>query len=251
MPELAVKDLNLPASVSAALNRLRDDLARAAGPNLAGLILYGGLARGRYRPGQSDANLVILLREVTAPALAAITPALKAAWRSIRVEPFIMTPGEVPAAAVAFATKFLDIKDHHVVLSGEDPFVNLSISLADLRTDVAESLRNLRFRMRQRFTRFGDDKDELTVVLSGFARPLAIEVAALLRCAGKEFTAEDRSTAIFAAAADAFGLDGPTLARLAGLRQSEGAAADAVDLYGRVLAVLGRVIEVVDGMKAS
>jgi hypothetical protein len=33
-----------------------------------------------------------------------------------------LTPGAVPAAAVAFPTKFLDSKDHHVALAGADAF---------------------------------------------------------------------------------------------------------------------------------
>ena len=36
-----------PAAVAAALDRLKDELTAAAGSNLAGLILYGGLARTR------------------------------------------------------------------------------------------------------------------------------------------------------------------------------------------------------------
>jgi hypothetical protein len=122
MPNAALQALNLPGNISTALDRLCTELSRAAGNNLAGVVLYGGLARGRYRPGQSDVNVVVLLREASGAALSAINPPLKAAWRAIRVEPFIMTPTEVPSAAAVFSTRFLDIKTHHVLLTGEDPF---------------------------------------------------------------------------------------------------------------------------------
>lgn len=49
-----------PASVTAALDRLYDELSRAAAENFAGLILYGGLARGQFRPGKSDVNVVVI-----------------------------------------------------------------------------------------------------------------------------------------------------------------------------------------------
>src|SRR5260370_25984489 len=81
-----LEGLGLPAEVSAALGRLREDLGRAAGGNLKGLLLYGGVARGRYRPGRSDINLVVLLADMSAAALQAIAPALRAAWRAARVE---------------------------------------------------------------------------------------------------------------------------------------------------------------------
>src|SRR5262249_27175866 len=106
-----------PATITAALTRLKQELANAAGQNFAGLILFGGLARGRYRPGKSDVNVLVLLHEASANALTAIAPALQTAWRAAGVEPMLLTPGEVPRAAQAFPTKFLDIKNHHVVLA--------------------------------------------------------------------------------------------------------------------------------------
>ena len=62
----------VPAAIAAALNDLKAELQTAAGQNLAGLILYGGLARGRFRPGKSDVNVVVLLRDATPSALATI-----------------------------------------------------------------------------------------------------------------------------------------------------------------------------------
>jgi predicted nucleotidyltransferase len=250
MPNAALQALNLPANVNAALDRLCAELGRAAGNNLAGVVLYGGLARGRYRPGQSDINVVVLLREASCAALTAINPPLKAAWRAIRVEPFLMTPAEVPSAASVFSSKFLDIKSHHVLLTGEDPFAGLAISREDLRRDLRESLRNIRFRMRQRYFRLGEDAAELALALTAFARPLALETACLLHCAGEGLPDEDRSRAIFEAAAAAFGLDDDALQRLAALRQTPQVPPDAADLFGRVLAVLDRLIQVADEMKS-
>src|SRR5882724_5145092 len=76
-----------PPAVAAALDRLKEELGRAAGTNLAGLILYGGLARGRYRPGKSDVNVVVLLRDASAATLTAIAPALRTARRAANVVP--------------------------------------------------------------------------------------------------------------------------------------------------------------------
>src|SRR5580693_1149298 len=106
-----------PGEITAAIDKLTDALSRAAGPNLAGLILYGGLARGRFRPGNSDVNVVVLLHDASFSALIEIAPALQAARRSAGVEPMILTLREVSEAADVFPTKFLDIKRYHVVLA--------------------------------------------------------------------------------------------------------------------------------------
>jgi hypothetical protein len=240
-----------PPAITAALQRLQQELTRAAGANFAGLVLYGGLARGRYRAGQSDVNVVVLLREVSASALAAVAPALRTARRAAAVEPMILTPGEVPAAAMAFPTKFLDIKEHHIVLAGEDPFAALEVPRDALRWRVAQQLRNLTLRLRRRYLTSVDDRQAQAAALVGVARPLALETAALLRLAGQPVPAEDRTATIFEAAAGAFDLDREALARLAALRQQPEAPEDVSALFGKVLAIAARLADRADQLTAG
>jgi hypothetical protein len=238
---------NAPPEIAAALGRLKEQLIQAAGLNLGGLILYGGLARGRYRPGKSDVNVVVLLKEVSPAALAAIGPALRTARRTAAVSPMILTPPEVRAAAVVFPTKFLDIANHHIVLHGEDPFAGLDVPREQIRLRIVQQLRNLTLRLRRRYLAAFDDRSALLEMLTSVARPIAIEVAALLRLAGKSVPEEDRTAAIFQRAAEAFGLEAESLARLAALRQGESSGDDVQQLYGRVMENLNRLIERAEG----
>jgi hypothetical protein len=238
-----------PPAVAAALTRLKEELLRVAGKNLAGLILYGGLARGRYRPGKSDVNVVVLLGDVSAAALTAIGPALRAARRAAGVAPMILMPSEVPLTAVVFPTKFLDIKDHHVVLYGEDPFATLEVPREQIRLRVVQELRNLTLRLRLRFLAAFDDCESQAATLAGLARPLAVALAALLRLAGKDVPEDDRTGAIFGAAATAFGADGEALARLAAFRQDAPVQDDLPPLYTRLLAALTQLTDCAERLK--
>ena len=229
---------NAPPAVSAALDRLKDELTRAAGENLVALVVYGGLARGRYRPGKSDVNVAIVLRDAGAGALKVIAPALRIARRSVAVVPLILTAAELPSTALVFPTKLLDIKNHHIVLAGEDPFATLDVPRAQMSWRIVQELRNITLRLRQRFVAAVDDKDAQTAALAGIARPLAIQFQALLQLAGKPVPADDRSATIFQATAVAFGADGETLAMLAALRQGESVSTDLPTLFGRVLTIL-------------
>lgn len=240
-----------PPAVTAALERLQTELTQRAGGNLAGMILYGGLARGRFRPGKSDVNLVILLREAGAATLAAIAPALQAAWRAAGVEPMILTPAEVVPAVDVFPTKFLDIKRHHIVLMGEDPFANLEADPEHVRLRIKQELHNLLMRLRRRYIAAVGDVTTMAQLLVDAARPLAIELAALLRLAGQAPPADDRTSAIFEAAAEAFGLDREVLARLAALRQDARRSEDAAGLYGGVLQAVAVAAAAVDRMKEA
>jgi hypothetical protein len=246
MPDLVP---GAPAPVAAALDRLKDELTAAAGKNLAGLILYGGLARGRYRPGKSDINLIILLHDASASALAAIAPALRTARRAAGVDPLLLTPAEVPRAADAFPTKFLDIKHHHIVLAGTDPFAGLEVSRERVRMRVEQELRNLLLRLRHGYIAVGSDAAMLTQSLTRVARPLALGLQALLQLAGKEVP--DRSADIFEAAVAAFGLEREPLTRLAGLRQNSRPTGDVADLYQGVLAAVGRAADTAVEMKET
>jgi hypothetical protein len=238
-----------PAPVAAALDRLKDELTAAAGRNLAGLILYGGVARGRYRPGKSDINLIVLVHDASAAALAAIAPALRTARRTAGVDPLLLTPAEVARVADAFPTKFLDIKHHHIVIAGTDPFAGLEVSRELIRLRVAQELRNLLLRLRHGYIAVGSDWVMLHQALARVARPLALGLQALLQLAGKEVP--DRSADIFEAAVAAFGLEREPLARLAELRQSPRPKVDVDAIYQGVLAAVARAADMADEMKEA
>ena len=245
---MADTQVQIPTVVSAALERLTAELKRTSGDNLAGLMLYGGVARGRYRPGKSDVNVVVLLRESSDAALAAIAPTLQAARRSIGVEPFIVTLSELPRVAAAFPIKLLDIKQHHVVLTGSDPFPQLEVAREQVRLRTSQELRNLLMRLRHRRVGSHGDALQLSVALAESARSLAIGMSAALYLAGEALPEEDRTAVIYRAAAEKFGLKAAPLAMLAELRQGTSATVDAGQLFADVLATLERLVDLVDAM---
>ena len=238
-------------AIVSALNTLVTDLSAQAGANLAGLVLYGGLARGRYRAGRSDVNVVVLLNRADAPSLRAIAPALRDARRAAGVEAMLITPAEVPLAAQDFPTKFLDIQRHHVLLHGTDPFADLRVPRAIVQRRVAQSLRNLVLRLRHRYLTLCEEPEGLKAALADIARPLAIELAALLHLEGHALPGEDRTAALYGLAAQTFHLDAPTLASLASLRDGTGAAVDPSPLFGRLLDLLSSLADQVDHAAAA
>lgn len=233
---------SLPAAVRAALDTLRLRLQEAAGTNLMGLVLYGGLARGRYRVGRSDVNVLVLLRDVSPAALEAIAPALRDARRSVGVEPMILGLDELSRTAEVFPTKFLDIRDHHLVLAGQDPLASLSISRENVRLRIRQELRNQLLRLRRAYVAAAGDEHHLRRALAEVARPVALELAALLALTGEPELEDDRSALVFAAAAKRFGLDVTALERLARLRQDPANEHAPAELCRQVMAVLDRAV---------
>jgi predicted nucleotidyltransferase len=247
--EISLEGLNVAPEVRRALERFREDISGAAGSNLAALILYGSLARGRYRPGKSDLNVAVLLADTTTESLAAIAPALRAAWRAVRVEPFILNLSEIRSMADAFPTKLLDIQDNHIVLMGEDPFIELEVKREHLRLRVEQELRNIALRMRRRYVSVFDDPALLAEALANIAVSLKVELTALMRLAGKDVPQSPTSAAVLEAAAAAFDLDRDALARVAAMRRDSTLADDLPRLYDRVLATITRAVEIADKME--
>src|SRR6185369_10848631 len=84
-------DLMEPRSeAEKSLEELVAQLREAAGPNLLGVALYGGLAKGRYTPGVSDVNVLIVLAEAGLERLLPLSPAIARALRESRVIPFVV-----------------------------------------------------------------------------------------------------------------------------------------------------------------
>lgn len=226
-----------PPHVATALARLAAELSTAGGTNLVALVLYGGLARGSFRPGRSDVNVAVVLESAAPDALERLAPTLQAAWRAARVEPWLATRAELPRLAALFPSKLLDIEAHHLVLLGSDPFRGLEApgELVWLRAEQA--LRNLALRARRRLIAAAGDPDTQVRWLAELARPLAAELAPLLRVRGAH-PGRDDTADLLAAASSVFGLDRTTLAELAAARKAPEAVADPAALLGRAVSVL-------------
>jgi len=243
-PTLSVNTLHAPVAVATALGHVGDELRSAAGGNLVALVLYGGLARGRHRGPRSNVDIAVVLEDASPERIQEITPVLMAAWRAAHVDAWILARAEIPGLAEVFPTRLLDIREHHLVLHGEDVFAGLEIDRRLLRLRVEQELRNLSLRLRRTLVTLAADPASAAAYLTTTARPLAIQLAVLLRLAGRTVPAEDRSAAIFAAAAEAFGLDGEALETLASLRQGDAPAGDVRELAGRVQVVATRAADV-------
>ncbi len=245
----SLEGLDAPDEIRARISELCEELDVAAGTNLRGLILYGGLARGRYRPGKSDINLVVLIKDASTESLSAIAPALRAAWREVRVEPFIIKASEAGRLAETFPTKLLDIQTHHIVLMGEDPFSGIDVSRKLIRLRIEQSLTNLALRLRRRYISIFDDPRSLALALAEQAVPLKVELAALLQLAGRDEPSESTSAAVLESAATAFDLDREALLLMAALRRDASLPEDLPALYNRALATIERAAEIVSRME--
>jgi predicted nucleotidyltransferase len=231
-----------------ALERLIEDLAPFA-PEPHALVVYGSLARGTFREGESDVNLALVLGDTSLELLGRLHAPLRGAWRAMRIEPFIVRVSEIPRLAEAFPIKLLDIKTRSDAILGENPFRDVEIRPAELQRRIAQELRNHVLRLRRRYAMSGAEPVELARALFGSDTSVLVELDALLRLTGTP-PADDSAEAIFAESAKRFGIDGAVLGRLHAFKKGA-EDRDIASLYRGLLSSLERALEVVDGLEVA
>jgi nucleotidyltransferase-like protein len=244
----ATPDFYLPQDVAATLDSLTSALRDAPGDNLLGLILFGGLARGRYNPGTSDINIVVYVREATARGLDGFAAPLHDAWRAKRVEPMIVARGELPRLSIAFPTKILDIQRKHVTLFGEDPFEGITVSREHIRARAEQELRNLALRLRRRFLSIHDDGAALATAAEDAAVTLAVNLRALLYLRGVVSDEHQPTLAVYELAAKTFDLDLELLAALKRAHRNTEAEPFTIEQFDRLLATVNKAADIAADM---
>jgi hypothetical protein len=138
-----------------------------------------------------------------------------------------------------------------VVVAGDPaPLAALAVPMTHARLRVEQELRNLALRSRRRFVELRAEPSALAAHLTALVRPLAIELGSLLAIDGHAVPDEDRTAAIFVAAAAAYRLDGSLLQRLAELRQGTAPASlDVEATFLGFLAVLERIAALAGGVE--
>lgn len=170
--------------VRQSLDQLVSDLRAAVGTNVLGVALYGGLAKGRYTPGISDVNLLVVLRDAGYGALVALAPALTAARRRSRVAAWIVTPHDLSTAARLFPIKVHDIQAAHEVLFGDVHLGTLAVDRGVLELRVQQQLWNVAYRLRQRAVERGSDSRVLWGGILASLPKLAVVLESILRLRG-------------------------------------------------------------------
>ena len=240
----------LPESVPELVARALTKLTGALEPldDVRGLVLYGSLARGEYRAAESDVNLVVSLERGSAEALSALREPLRAAWRAVRVEPFLVRATEVVRLADVFPLKILDIHQHHVVLTGEDPFAEVRVMPADVRTRTEQQLRNHLLRLRRHYVFSGNNPVALAPAVYRSTKTLRHELGGLLQLRGE--AVGWRVASVLPAAARVLGLDGGTLTRLERFHAGNDEP-ELVELFLALLNVVEQAVSIADEMVRS
>lgn len=136
-------------------------LRGAAGENLRSVVLYGSAAGGEYDPEFSNLNLLCVLREMSFSTLSALAPTVEWWNRQGHAAPLFLTREEMERSADVFAIEFLDMRERHRVLFGEDALEGLRVPMHLHRAQLEYELREKLILLREQLLPAAGNKGRL------------------------------------------------------------------------------------------
>jgi predicted nucleotidyltransferase len=180
MPDAdAIAALEVPENVRRVLTGVLRKAREVFNADLLSVVLYGSAAAGQMR-STSDVNLLLVLKRLDFSAGERLNETLSVAEAAVGLKAMFLLEAEVADAATAFALKFADITDRHVLLYGRDPFAALAVPRGAKIFRLKQVLLNLVLRMREAFIRSAGDEKQRALLIADFAAPLRSAAVVLL-----------------------------------------------------------------------
>jgi hypothetical protein len=141
------------------------ELGRIFGDELVSVLLYGSAARGEYRAGISDLNLLVILRDLGVEHLRNAASATRRWVSEGNPPPLLLSSREWQGSADVFPLEYSDIRDSHLLLVGRDPFAAMKIHREHLRLQVEHELRSKKIQLREAYLVSGESPEEIGQLL--------------------------------------------------------------------------------------
>ena len=148
-----LSDLN--PDVRDTLSRYCEEMIGVLGKNLRAIILYGSATGPDFVRKHSNINLMVILGEVSQPALKSSLKTVAKGRKKGIVAPLFLSDDHIKRSADVFPSEVTDIKENHVTLYGEDLFDTLEVDKANVRLQCEHELKGKLIRVRQGYLERG------------------------------------------------------------------------------------------------
>jgi predicted nucleotidyltransferase len=164
-PEILEKLSHLPDKSRDTVAAFTDKIAKAFGEQLYSMILFGSAAGRDFIEGKSDINLIIILEKVRAADLEIIMEAGQKYARKGLAVPLVFERGHIVSSLDTFPIEFSDMKQRHILLSGEDPLEQAIIEKKNLRYQCERELKSILVNLRRGFLRTEAKRENIEKLL--------------------------------------------------------------------------------------
>lgn len=233
----------LPEELRGPLSAFAEDVKERV-PDVRSVVVYGSAARGDYVHGASDVNVLVIAGSLPQQALRSAAHSVRH-WREhIPLSPIFATKDYLRTSADVFPLEFLDMRDAHVTLLGSDPLEGLQVDPANLRHQVEAELKGKLMRLRAAYVRACGNPQAVADLMRDSLASFRIAFQGLLRLHGEK--PPTSRLEIMRAVASDYDLDSGALLAVVALHKGDAPEGDADSLFGRYLASVERLVDVID-----
>ncbi|NQT89825.1 MAG: hypothetical protein HQ558_01050 [Candidatus Omnitrophica bacterium] len=196
----------LPHKAAEKLRVYLEDLLKVHKDNIVSIFVYGSTASGDHIPGISVINSVIVFKQLE---VASFKNSLRIVNRGIRngiAAPLFFTPEHIRTSTDTFPIEFLEMKENHLLVYGEDILKDLQIDPSHIRFICEEQLKGKLIRIRQAYLEIGLRKKGMEALVKESLDSLFPVFRGLLRL--KDIAPPIEKEKTVELLSEAFGIDG-------------------------------------------
>lgn len=248
MPDLSDLRIEPSAEILGAVRQWLSPVRAALSGDFLAAYLTGSVLTQGFDPRKSRINVLVLTRNFGDSDLEALARAMPApVKKGPQFDPLFMTRRQLEKSLDAFPIEYLEMKERHLLLEGDDLLGAVEVPRTYLRLQLEHELRGKHLRLRQFLLFNWNDPETLAASLESAASGFATLFRTLLRLQNEIPPAD--SAHVVQRVADLFGLDsqallGAHLAKTAGVKRE-----DALRQHRSFVAELERLIRAIDELK--
>ncbi|UCB56512.1 MAG: hypothetical protein JSV30_04705 [Candidatus Omnitrophota bacterium] len=220
----------LNAKVAKLIEPYTQELLKIHGENIVSIFVTGSAAGRDYVPKVSNITLLVILEKLR---FSDLQKSLKIVSRGITKKiaaPLFLTRRHIETSSDVFPIEFLEMKENHLLLYGEDLFKTLEVNPANIRLFCEEQIKGKLIRIRQAYLEIGLRRKGIEALIKESLNSLTPIFRNLLRLKGKTPLLEKE--AIYTQLCAEFDLDRSVfLAILADTKNDEKIASHDVEIF--------------------
>jgi predicted nucleotidyltransferase len=192
----------LPESVRVHVSDYVEKFSQLHGENVLSVVVYGSAASGNFVPKISDINIAAILKRLEFSDLKKSLHLVKAGKAHRITAPLLLTLEYIRQSIDVFPVEFLDLRDQHVLILGEDLLATIPVDDRHLKLFCEEQIKGKLLRIREAYLEIGLNprgkeallKDSLNVLIPIFRnllrlarKPVPSSKPDILKALGQEF----------------------------------------------------------------
>lgn len=183
---LEVKNLDkLNQNAKKVLRPYLNELLKIHRDNIVAVFACGNVTGEDYIPKVSNINLFVILEKLEFPDLQRSLKIISQGIKQKITAPLFLTRKHIENSSDVFPIEFLEMKENHLLLYGEDLLSSLEINPANIRLFCEEQIKGKLIRIRQAYLEIGLKRKGIEALLKESLSSLTPIFRNLIRLKGK------------------------------------------------------------------